>query len=89
MSLAKNTDTFTGVATGQPVRLHGKFNVGLSGFGAGTVALERSFDGTTWYFVDSWAADVQKSGEEPEIDVLYRLNCTAYSSGTILGRLSQ
>ncbi len=86
-------------ATGQsaPVVLYGDFNVSLWGAFVGTVALERSFDGgTTWLPVSSaagtaasWTAPVSTTWTEPEHNVAYRLNCTAYTSGTINYRLSQ
>ena len=90
MGLAKTTETFTATGQSEPVQLHGRFNISLSGFGAGAVALQRSFDaGATWLTVESWAADFEGTANEPEINVLYRLNCTAYTSGSIVGRLSQ
>lgn len=79
-------------ATGQSASLdiNGAFNISLSGFGVGTVALERSFDnGTSWVSVESFTADAEKIGEEPEEGVRYRFNCSAYTSGTIAYRLSQ
>jgi hypothetical protein len=67
---------------------------------SGTVQLERSFDGgTTWIVCNiggsgqlaQWSAGtpVSLTFGEPEKNVLYRLNCTAYSAGTINYRISQ
>lgn len=72
---------------------------GLNTAWVGTVRLERSFDGgTTWIVCGtggsgaqaSYAtgADVSVTLIEPERGVLYRFNCTAFSSGTILYRIS-
>lgn len=67
-----------------------QFNISLSGFGTATVQLQRSFDGgTTWFTVKSYTADVSEVGDEPEASVLYRLNCSAYTAGTITYRLSR
>ena len=66
----------------------------------GTIQLERSFDGgLTWLVCNiggSGALAVWSAGTplsltfgEPEKNVLYRLNCTAYTSGPIYYRLSQ
>src|SRR5579864_1142151 len=66
----------------------------------GTIELERSFDGgATWIVCNidgggtlasfSAGTPVSLTFGEPEKDVLYRLNCTAYTSGTINWRLSQ
>lgn len=65
-----------------------------------TVRLERSFDGgVTWVVCGiggggqqaQWNTpnqDVSVVAAEPEKGVLYRLNCTAYTSGTINYRMS-
>ena len=75
----------------------GQFNVSLSGTFVATVALERSFDGTNWFTCSrdsagtaaSWTAPMSVVVEEPEAGVLYRLNCTAFTSGTVTYRMSQ
>jgi hypothetical protein len=66
---------------------------------AGTVQVERSFDGGyTWVLANIGAGTLAQFGAgtpisltfgEPERNVLYRLNCTAYSSGQINYRISQ
>ncbi|HQT65354.1 MAG TPA: hypothetical protein PLO16_12660 [Acidocella sp.] len=67
---------------------------------AGTVQLERSFDGGATWLVGNiggtgtlaqWSAGtpVNLTFGEPEIGVTYRLNCIAYTSGTINYRMSQ
>jgi hypothetical protein len=73
---------------------------GPNGSWSATVQLERSFDGgTTWAVAgvggDGTQAvystpnkDVSVLASEPEKGVLYRLDCTAYTSGTINYRLS-
>jgi hypothetical protein len=74
------------------------FNVSVSGTFVATVQLERSFDnGTTWFVCSSdasgttasWTAPFSVIAEEPEPGVIYRLNCTAYTSGTATYRISQ
>jgi hypothetical protein len=67
-----------------------------------TVQLERSFDGgTTWIVCQDGSTasgqaiystqntDVSRVGGESERCVLYRLDCTAYTSGTVNYRMSQ
>lgn len=73
---------------------------GPNGSYTATIRLERSFDGgTTWYVVGVGGTgaqavystpnqDVSVVFTEPEKGVLYRLNCTAYTSGTIAYRIS-
>lgn len=71
------------------------FNYSLWGTFAGTVRLERSFDnGVTWLPLTALGDAIQFTApcseiwEEPHTGVLYSLNCTAYTSGTINFRLS-
>ncbi len=75
-----------------------RFNLSLWGSFSGTVQVERSFDrGTSWLVCarDGAGAPAANSApvslilEEVEAGVLYRLNCTALSSGAISYRLSQ
>lgn len=72
-------------------------NVSAWGTFSGTVQVERSFDGgTTWLPLSrdvvgsaaSFTAPFSLQVRETESGVLYRLNCTAYSSGPISYRLS-
>lgn len=74
------------------------FNVSVWGTFVGTVELERSFDaGSTWLDCSrdsagttaSFTAPFSVVVEEPEVGVIYRLNCSAYTSGTINYRISQ
>lgn len=92
--------TFTG--TGQSPTFGAQpdypLNITLSGTFSATVQLERSFDnGSTWFSltVDSspWAVYSTPVSEQAwvptEAGILYRLNCTSYSSGTVTYRVSQ
>ncbi len=82
--------TFTSTGQSDAVALYGDFNISLSGFGAATVSLERSFDdGANWRTVKDYTDNVQEIGQEIEGSVLYRWNCTAFTSGTIAYRLSR
>ena len=72
------------------------FNFSLWGTFVGTVIPERSFDsGTTWLpytalgTAISFTAPCSETFEEPEKGVLWRVRCSAYTSGTINYRLSQ
>lgn len=90
MSISEISGTFEATGQSSSVAIQASFNVSLSGFGVATVAIERSFDsGSTWVVVESFAADVERRGLEPEDGILYRVNCTAYTSGTIAYRISR
>ena len=98
MAIAKVTGTFGATGQSDPVELIGPFNITLSGTFAATVKLERSFDaGVSWQVVSknsngdeaAYSAPIGIKLEEWERGVKYRLNCTAYTSGTVNYRLSQ
>lgn len=72
------------------------FNVSIYGTFVGTVQLERSFDDTNWLPITAagtqmylWTGPASEIAAEIESGVSYRLNCTAYTSGTINYRISQ
>jgi hypothetical protein len=102
--MAQNvSSTFTGTGQSASFLIKGvddrrptSFNLSLWGTFVGTVQLERSFDGSTWLPLTAngtqiykFTAPCSEPVEESEIGVLYRLNCTAYTSGTINYRLSE
>ena len=87
-------------ATGQSsvmIPLAGRMsNVTISGTFVGSVQLERSFDGSSWFPLTAagmqlyvWSAPGSESFEDDESGVRYRLNCISYTSGTINYRVSQ
>jgi len=70
----------------------GMFNLSLSGTWVATVYVQRSFDqGENWLDVDSFTANGEYVGIEPEGKVYYRFGVKTggYTSGTVVGRLSQ
>lgn len=90
MTIALLSGTFSGTGRSSSVSIKDGFNLSLSGFGSATVAIERSFDnGATWKTIEAYTADAEKRGCEPEDGVLYSLNCSAYSSGSISYRVSK
>ncbi len=75
------------------------FNIHLTGTFVGTVQLERQLNGV-WAPVtvsaggsiiqmELWSAPASDVWGEPQYGVSYRLNCTAYTSGTITYQVSQ
>lgn len=90
--------SFSAIGISAGKALWGDFNIVLWGTFVGTVTVERSFDGGTTFVpvardtsgtAASFTAPTSLSISEPEKGVLYRLNCTAYTSGTASYRLSQ
>lgn len=97
-----SSGSFTGTGQSTGIGLMGRVNVSLGGTApVGTVKLERSFDSGTTYIDVSLDAlgtpasyalnstEVSLIVEEIEQNVLWRFNCTAYTSGTITYRFSQ
>jgi hypothetical protein len=88
---------FTAIGQSDPGEFFGQLNFSLWGTFVATVSIERSFDGGATYLpvtneygvAYSWSAPMSIVVDEPESGVLYRLNCTAYTSGTINYRVSQ
>lgn len=92
--------TFAAIGQGAPLAtdLISDINISLAGPFVGTVQIERRFAGdVNWYpiardatgAVSSFSAPTSISLKETEGDVSYRLNCTAFSSGSIAWRISQ
>lgn len=89
MASVNLSGSFTSTGQSDEVRVSGWFNLSISGTWSATVVVERSFDeGSTWVSVESFTSNAEKRGYETE-DVLYRLNCTAYTSGTVSYRISR
>lgn len=94
------TGTFTAVGVGTPAgnEMNHEFNVSIWGTFVASVALERSFDGGVTFVNCSLDASGTANGmttptsivcREPESGMLYRLNCTSFTSGPVNWRISQ
>ena len=91
--------TFTGTAEGAAVAIQGHANVLIGGSFVATVQVQKSFDGgATWFIVsrDSAGALAEYTSPgfngtiiEPESQILYRVECTAFTSGTVIWRISR
>jgi len=90
MADSKIEHTFTATGASGTLRItESCFNVSKLG-GEGTVILQRSFDdGVTWHDVQTMEDDFEGIGKEIDRLVLYRFNCTVYTSGNIDVRLSR
>lgn len=84
--------TISGTGETDSVQVTGDFNVSLNDFGVATVYLERSFDGgSTWFRGEGqkFEEDYDGVAKNGESDCLARFNCTAYTSGTLRGRIGE
>jgi len=68
----------------------GRFNVSVSGTFVGTFILRRSFDdGSTWLdTATTGTAPAESQHQDTEHDVLYEVECSAFTSGTLVIRIS-
>ena len=89
MTVAKVvSDSFTGTAESDPIILDslGGANLQLTGTWVGTVILKRKFAGEVSFTAvpgESYSTNQALVIDDPEKDVQYSLECTAYTSGTI------
>lgn len=72
------------------VRLEGYFNLSISGTWVATVTVQRSIDNSTWVDVDTFTANSEEVGFEPEL-MWYRVGAKtgAFTSGTVVVRLGR
>ena len=72
------------------IRLNADFNVSISGTWAGTVTLQRSFNGGAFVDVETFTANAEQTGKEVEGGIDYRIGIKTgeYTSGTAEVRLS-
>ncbi len=94
MSRIDSSESFTSTGTSKQIPLRDDFNVSIdfsTGSGVGTVELQRSFDkGNTWHTTDTYTSDAEQIGDATgEGSIIWRLNCSAFTSGTIIARISQ
>lgn len=73
-----------------PVQLEGYFNLSISDTWVATVTVQRSIDNSTWVDVDTFTANSEEVGFEPEL-MWYRVGVKtgASTSGTVVVRLGR
>lgn len=94
MSRIDSSESFAATGTSEQIALRDDFNVSIdftTESGVGTVELQRSFDqANTWHTTDTFTADNESVGNATgEGSILWRLNCSAFTSGVINARISQ
>ena len=66
------------------------YNISIQGTFAGTVSLERQFEGEdTWQTVYSWTEPTETAGIEAEKATSYRVNATGVTGGSAEVRLGR
>ena len=72
-----------------PIKIVGSFNLSISGTFVGTVTVQRSENGTTWYDVDTWTAVTEEFGYDPILNY-YRVGVDTgnITSGTAVAYIN-
>lgn len=83
-----STVTATGTTDALQVDKGERFTISVSGITTATVKFQRCLDGSNWRDVESYTADTEKDGIAAEAMEI-RLNCSAYTAGTIVMRLGR
>lgn len=74
----------------QGLPLKGYFDLSINGAFTGSINLERQLDASVgWEVTDTFTAPISAVGIQATHGVPYRLHCTALTSGTPTGLLSQ
>jgi hypothetical protein len=78
-------NTFTDSAS-----LEGYFNISISGTFVATVTVQRSYDNSNWFDVDSFTSSTESVGFDPEYSY-YRIGVKTgdYTSGTVDVRIGE
>ena len=81
---------FSSAVPSSKYSLIGDYTLSISGTFVATIDFERSFDdGATWHIVESYTAPTESNIEARGHGIDYRLNCSAYTSGSALYRIQR
>ena len=85
--MANVTASLTGNGSTDALQIRGHFNLSISGTWAATVTVQRSWNNSDWFDVDTFTGNYEGVGFDAE-EVWYRATVSGYSSGTVVIRLS-
>lgn len=85
--MANVTASLTADGSTAALQVTGNFNLSLSGTWDATVTVQRSWNKTDWFDVDTFTSNYQGVGYDAE-EVYYRATVSGYSSGTVVIRIS-
>lgn len=85
--MANVTASITGNESTASLQIRGHFNLSISGTWAATVTVQRSWNNSDWFDVDTFTGNYEGVGFDAE-EVYYRATVSGYSSGTVVIRLS-
>ena len=85
--MANVTASISGNESTAALQIRGHFNLSISGTWAATVTVQRSWNNSDWFDVDTFTGNYEGVGFDAE-EVYYRATVSGYSSGTVVIRLS-
>ena len=81
------TETISSNASTAALQVIGHFNLSLSGTWDATVTVQRSWNKSDWFDVDTFTSNYEGTGFDAE-EVYYRATVSGYASGSVVIRLS-
>ena len=85
--MAAVTETISSNASTAALQIRGHFNLSISGTWSATVTVQRSWNNSDWFDVDTFTANYEGVGFDAE-EVYYRATVSGYASGDVVIRLS-
>ena len=85
--MANVSASLSGNGNTDPLQIIGHFNFSLSGTWSATVTVQRSWNKSDWFDVDTFTSNFEGVGFDAE-EVYYRAVVSGYSSGTVVLRIS-
>ena len=85
--MANVTASLSANGNTDPLQIIGHFNFSLSGTWDATVTMQRSWNKSDWFDVDTFTSNFEGVGFDAE-EVYYRAVVSGYSSGTVVLRIS-
>jgi hypothetical protein len=85
--MANVSESLTANGSTEALQVTSNFNLSLSGTWGATVTVQRSWNKTDWFDVDTFTSNYQGVGYDAE-EIYYRATVSNYSSGTVVIRIS-
>ena len=85
--MANVTASLTDNGSTDALQIRGHFNLSISGTWSATVTIQRSWNNSDWFDVDTFTGNYEGVGFDAE-EVYYRATVSSHSSGTVVIRLS-
>ena len=85
--MANVTETISSDTSTASLQIVGNFNLSISGTWDATVTVQRSWNNSDWFDVDTFTSNYEGVGFDAE-EVYYRATVSSYVSGNVVIRIS-